>query len=197
MVLLFCLLVRICYCVNKNSIGYAYGYQGIGIQANNPVFELSTAFPKIKLYYGIIASLMFSVAYACSNIFMSDLSKGWNKKWMLGIGVLGFASSSMIAGVTNSLVIFAIMRFTFGVFASAINAPIYQLIAANFPVEYRTSANAVENTGYHLGAGVASFMALIIRAYGWRTMYMCMGSFAFMIGVLILLLVKNPVMSKS
>jgi MFS family permease len=125
MVLLFVLLVRICYCVNKNSIGYAYGYQGIGIQANNPVFELQTAFPKIKEYYGIIASLMFSVAYAVSNIFMSDLSKGWNKKWMLGIGVLGFASSSLVAGVTNSLLIFALMRFTFGAFASAINAPIY------------------------------------------------------------------------
>ena len=68
---------------------------------------------------------MFSVAYACSNIFMSDLSKTWNKKWMLGLGILGFASSSLIAGATNSLVLFATMRFTFGVFAAAINAPIY------------------------------------------------------------------------
>jgi MFS family permease len=68
---------------------------------------------------------MFSVAYAVSNIFMSDLSKGWNKKWMLGIGILGFASSSLIAGFTNSLVVFALMRFSFGVFSSAINAPIY------------------------------------------------------------------------
>ena len=135
---------------------------------------------------------MFSTAYACSNIFMSDLSKRWNKKWMLGIGILGFACSSLIAGVTNSLILFAIMRFTFGVFAAAINAPIYQLISANFPVEYRTTANAVEASGYHLGAGVASFMALIIRDYGWRAMYQCMGTAAFTLGALILLLVKNP-----
>jgi MFS family permease len=123
---------------------------------------------------------------------MSDLSKGWNKKWMLGIGILGFASSSLIAGATNSLILFAAMRFTFGMFAAAINAPIYQLISANFPVEYRTTANAVEASGYHLGAGIASFMALIIRSYGWRSMYRFMGSAAFSLGVLVLLFVKNP-----
>jgi sugar phosphate permease len=135
---------------------------------------------------------MFSIAYACSNVFMSDLSKGWNKKWMLGIGIIGFASSSLIAGATNSLILFAAMRFTFGVFAAAINAPIYQLISANFPVEYRTTANAVEASGYHLGAGIASFMALVIRSHGWRSMYRVMGSAAFAVGALILLFVKNP-----
>ena len=112
---------------------------------------------------------------------------------MLGIGVLGFASSTMLAGMTNSLLLFAGMRFIFGAFASAINAPIYQLIASNFPIEYRTTANAVEASGYHLGAGFASLMALIIRAFGWRAMYMTMGSAAFIMGLLVLLFVKNPV----
>lgn len=111
--------------MNKNGIGYAYGYHGIGHQAGNPVFELKAAFPKIEQYYGIIAELLLSIPYAFSNIFMSDLSKVWNKKWMLAIGVIGFASSTLIAGVTNSLLIFALMRFVFGVSASAINAPIY------------------------------------------------------------------------
>lgn len=151
----------------------------------------------IKQYYGAVADVSVGVAYGILNLFMSDLSKGWNKKWMLGIGVLGFASSTMLAGMTNSLLLFAGMRFIFGAFASAINAPIYQLIASNFPIEYRTSANAVEASGYHLGAGVASLMALIIRGYGWRAMYMCMGSAAFTLGLLVLLFVKNPVLPKS
>lgn len=116
---------------------------------------------------------------------------------MLGIGILGFASSSLIAGATNSLILFAAMRFTFGLFSAAINAPMYQLISANFPLKYRTTANAVEASGYHLGAGVASFMALIIRSSGWRAMYRCMGSFAFTIGVLIMLFVKNPKIEKK
>jgi len=71
------------------------------------------------------------------------------------------------------------------------------LIASNFPIEYRTSANAVEASGYHLGAGIASLMALIIRSHGWRAMYMCMGSAAFTLGLLVLLFVKNPVLPKS
>ena len=125
MVLMFVLFTRISYSVNKNAISYAYGYKGVGAQAGSEVFEITTAFPQLSQYYGIIASLMFGMTYACSNIFMSDFSKRWNNKWMLGLGILGFACSSFFAGVTNSLVVFAALRFTFGVFASAINAPMY------------------------------------------------------------------------
>ena len=32
--------VRTCYVVNKNSIGYAYGFQGDGFKANNPTYML-------------------------------------------------------------------------------------------------------------------------------------------------------------
>jgi hypothetical protein len=48
MVLMLMLFTRICYCVNKNSIGYAYGYKGIGDQANSEIFEITTAFPMLS-----------------------------------------------------------------------------------------------------------------------------------------------------
>lgn len=82
---------------------------------------------------------------------------------MLAVGVIGFSATSLVAGTVNSLTVFAACRFFFGLFASAINAPIYQLIATNFPPEFRATANSIENSGYWLGAGIASFMVLIIK----------------------------------
>lgn len=116
---------------------------------------------------------------------------------MLAIGVIGFSSTSLIAGSSNSLAIFATCRFFFGLFASAINAPIYQLIATNFPPEFRATANSIENSGYWLGAGIASFMVLIIKQWGWRAMYFTMGGAGLTLGLICAFFIKNPVILKQ
>ena len=58
----------------KNTLGYAYGYQGIGFQANNPQYMLRAAFPELIPVFGIVASGLFGTAYACSNVVMSQKS---------------------------------------------------------------------------------------------------------------------------
>lgn len=184
-------LIRTAYVINKNSIGYAFGFQGLGEMATSK-YMLSMSYPQIIPIYGIVASLLFSAAYSTSNIFMSSQSKKWNKKWMLALGTLGFGMSSLIAGGVNSFWVFCIMRFTFGLCSSAINAPIYQLIATNFPPKFRATANAVENSGYCFGCGVSSLMILILKNYGWRAVYYFMGTFGVVLGLLAAAFVKNP-----
>jgi MFS family permease len=71
------------------------------------------------------------------------------------------------------------------------------LIATNFPPEYRSTANSIENSGYWLGAGIASFMVLLIKRWGWRAMYFTMGSVGTVLGILCLLFIKNPLVPKS
>jgi hypothetical protein len=131
-VLLIVTLARTSYTMQKNSIGYVYGYEGLGFRADNPIYMISVAFPQMASVYGIVASVTFSVAYAVSNIFMASASKRWNKKLMLCLAMIGMSCMSLTSGMTESLLMFSICRFTFGIFASAINAPIYQLIASNF-----------------------------------------------------------------
>jgi ACS family D-galactonate transporter-like MFS transporter len=178
--------------MQKNAIGYAFGYEGVGFRAANPVYMIQAAFPELSSVYGIVASVMFSLAYSTSNIFMGNASKSWNKKVMLGMALIGFSLTSITSGLTNSLAIFAGLRFLFGIFASAINAPIYQLIATTFPIEYRSTANSIENLGYRFGAMFASFMVIIIKNFGWRAMYLGMGTFGVALGIVALLVIKNP-----
>jgi sugar phosphate permease len=153
---------------------------------------LSEAYPGLAPIYGIIASLTFSAAYSICNVFMSSISKKWNKRIMLAVGAFMFSASSIVAGCVDSLVIFAAMRVLFGMFASAINVPIYQLIASNFPIEQRSTANAIENTGYYIGAGLASLNVITIKQYGWRGMYKLMGTFGILIALACAVFIKNP-----
>lgn len=194
--LAFLPIVRATYVVNKNSLGYCFGYQGEGAQATAQ-FMMRKAFPDLAPVFGIVASLMFSIAYSSSNIFMSALSTDWNKRIMLAVALIGFSCTTLVAGATNSLLVFASMRFLYGAFSSAINAPIYQVIANNFPPEMRSTANSVENLGYKIGMGVSSLSVLVIRKWGWRAHYFLMGGFGVLVGLVALLFVKNPSLAES
>lgn len=189
--LCFLPIVRATYIINKNSLGYCFGYQGVGAQATSQ-YMMRMTFPELAPIFGIVASLMFSIAYSSSNIFMSALSTNWNKRIMLAMAIVGFSCTTLVAGTTNSLLVFASMRFLYGVFASAINAPIYQVIARNFPPEMRSTANSVENLGYKIGMGVSSLSVYVIGKWGWRAQYSLMGGFGVLVGLIAMLFVKNP-----
>lgn len=64
-------MVRSCYVVMKNSIGYAYGFEGLGFQANNPKYMLRAMYPSLVPVFGLVASGLFGTAYACTNVVMS------------------------------------------------------------------------------------------------------------------------------
>ena len=84
------------------------------------------------------------------------------------------------------------MRALFGFFASAINVPIYTLIAREFKPEFRATANSFDCAGYYFGGGIASFLTIIIKKYGWRAMYQAQSLMGITLGLLIAFFVKNP-----
>lgn len=150
-------------------------------------------FPELVPVFGLVASGLFGSAYAITSVVMSSKSKNWNKKRMLSTAIFGMSMAMIGNGLATNLYGFAINRFLFGLFAACINAPIYQLIATNFPPKYRSTANAVENSGYYIGAGAASMMVIAIKKFGWRSMYFISGSFGLILFALNTLFVKNPV----
>lgn len=188
-------LVRLAFIVMKNTLGYAFGYQGTGFRADNPKYMIRAQFPELIPIFGLVGSGLFGLPYCCNNVVMSAKSKKWNKKLMLSVALFGMSLSMLGTWASNSLTQFAFNRFLFGVFSAGINAPIYQLIATNFPQKYRSTANAIENSGYFVGAGLASFMIIAIKNYGWRFAYLLSGISGMTLFVLNLLFIKNPAAS--
>ena len=189
--------IRSIYTLQNNSIGYAYGFEGVGSLANDPRFMLSAAFPGLAPVYAIVASFSFSVAYSFSNILMSSQSRNWDKKKMLASALMCMGLTAFLSGSTHSLLVFAAMRFAYGVCASAINVPIYQIIANTIPEKFRSTAIAVENSGYYLGSGLASSMVLIIKQFGWRAMYGVIGATCSIASLCVLLFIRQAPREKN
>ena len=63
-VLFLTLMARIMVQWQRKGLNYSYGYTGLGEMANNPIFEISTAYPQLKYWYGLLVGLIYTVPYS-------------------------------------------------------------------------------------------------------------------------------------
>lgn len=143
-------------------------------------------------YYGLIGSVLFSTSFSFFGVFAGDLSTKVNRKILLALSCVLWSATNLGVGAVNSLFVFCLMRFLCGLFCSSIGAASYSLISDYFPPSYRSTANSVENAGVFVGAGLSSLCVILISMFGWRGMYTVCGSIGVIIGVLTLVLVKEP-----
>lgn len=91
MVLAIITLVSIATQWQQKSIGYFYGFSGVGEMKGNPKFEISSAYPQMDTYYGLLVGLCYSVPYALSGLYAGSLTKSGNRKLMM-VAVVGLLS---------------------------------------------------------------------------------------------------------
>ena len=84
------------------------------------------------------------------------------------------------------------MRILLGLFEACIGPPAYSLITDFFPPEKRTLANSVYSFGIYIGAALSNITIIIIEAIGWRMTYFCIGCFGVCIGVIGMLVIRDP-----
>lgn len=82
--------VRGLFCVHKNMISYAYGFQGVGPTAT-PDFMITKAFPGLTPIYGIVSHSVHSTTYAFGSLLLSGIASKWNPRVMLATSVIGFS----------------------------------------------------------------------------------------------------------
>ena len=184
--------MRAIHQLHRQAIGFAYGYKGVGANANNPHYMMSVAYPQMPVYYGLISSFVFSSSYSTLGVWAGVLSGKMNRKVLLGLSCFFWSATTYFAGVVPSFAFFCLMRFFLGAFESACNPASYSLIADYFPPKYRSTANAIETAGSYVGGGIASLSILIIKAYGWRVMYQCIGALGMITGLASMVLIKEP-----
>ena len=153
---------------------------------------LSAAYPLMVNYFGIIASFLFSISYSTVGVFAGNMSKTMSRKKMLGLSCILWSCCTFGAGYVNSFTFFCLMRVMCGGFATCSNSSSFGLLADYFPPERRSLANAIESSGYYVGAALASTSIIIIKNFGWRAMYMTTGVFGMLCGLAVLLFVKEP-----
>lgn len=191
-VLFIVLACRIMVQWHRKGLTYAYGYTGLGIAAGNGLYEISTAFPQLKQWYGLLAGLIYTIPYATFGLVAGKISDNVNRKVFLAI-VIALASLTMgVSSVTTSFFVFSAMRVLHGMMNSSSNPLSFSLIADYFPPDKRSTANSIIQAGNYIGVGVSSLSILLITKFGWRVCYSIMGATGLAFALATLLFVKEP-----
>lgn len=156
-------LVRVMVQWQRSIFSYAYGFTGTGIQAGNPVYELSTAYPQLAANYGNLTGLAYTLPFAIFGLFVGKLTETVNRKWALAL-VIGLAATAMGAtGFIDAFLVLAAMRVFHGMINSSTNPLSFSLISDYFPPDKRATANSVIHSGQYIGTAMGSISILLIK----------------------------------
>ena len=192
----FCLLVIVLISIGNQwqryTLAYAYGYKGSGVEAGDPKFEITSAYPDLASWYGLLSGLAFTASYATFGIFGGVLSDKVNRKVMIGCVCILWSTCTLLSGLIDSFALLFVLRFMLGIFESAFNPCAYGIIADYFHPSSRTTANSIFNLGIYLGGALSSIATLLITAIGWRKTYGLIGLIGMASGIIGLAFIIEP-----
>jgi sugar phosphate permease len=80
------------------------------IMENNPFYEITTAYPEIHKYFGLLAGFAFSISYSISGIFMGIISSKVNRKNLFCLMFTVSCLTSIFTGYFDSFAVLVAMR---------------------------------------------------------------------------------------
>lgn len=169
-----------------------YGYRGLGINAGSPLLEITSSYPQLTGYYGLLSGAGFSISYAIAGIVWGIAADKYNRKLIVSLACIGWSLTSYFTGAINSFSILVAMRFLLGVTQGALEPGMYSIIPDYFPKSKTTTANSIVSASQYLGAGLSSMSIMIIATAGWRAALKAMGVFGIAIGAAGLLFMREP-----
>jgi len=132
----------------------------------------------------------FLVPYALMQIPSGVIGDVFGYKRVIVIGIIGMSVSTILMGLSNSLIQMLIARIAFGFFAGTYFAPCTSIIIDYF--EGKGKAIGVFFAGAPLGAFAATVMtSLLLHSLNWRGIIILAATFGFPIALFFLICVKE------
>lgn len=111
--------------------------------ANNPNFEISTAYPQLKYWYGLLVGLIYTIPYSFFGLIAGKISDQVDRKLYLGIVLILAGVTCGVTGYVDSFLLLGIMRVFHSILNTSSNPLSFSLISDYFPPENRTTANSI------------------------------------------------------
>jgi MFS family permease len=166
--------------------------KGADLAKATSFYELSTFYPNLPKYYGILSGAGFSLSYAFFGLLWGQASDKYNRKWIVALACIGWSLTSIGTGSINSLAVLALMRFILGATQAACEPISFSLIADYFPPNKSATAASILTAAPYLGGGLSSLNVLLVAAFGWKAAFNIIGVLGLGIGALAFLLIKEP-----
>ncbi len=127
-------------------------------------------------YIGFLLGPSFAILYTTAAIPIARLADRSSRVRIIAIGCAVWSVFTILSGLANDSLSFALLRLGVGLGEAAFVAPAYSLLSDYFPPRRRALAFAIMGTGYFIGqfAGLTAG-AVIAETYGWRHAFVVMG----------------------
>jgi MFS family permease len=145
--------------------------------------NLSVAAPVLGPEFGLTPVAMgvllsaFFWTYSVFQVLTGWLADRYQASLLYGAGFLIWSIATMLTGVVHSFTGLVIFRLLLGLGESTAFPAISSILATNFPEDRRGFVNSLIDAAGKSGPAVGTFFgALIISAYGWRNLFLWVGS---------------------
>ena len=139
-----------------------YGYRGVGLDAGNPLYEITASYPQMNKYYGLLSGAGFSLSYAVAGILWGIAADKYNRKLILCLACIGWSLTTYFTGAINGFGVLILMRFLLGIAQGALEPAMYAIMPDYFPSSRITTANSIITAAPYLGAGLSSMSIILI-----------------------------------
>ncbi len=143
--------------------------------------------------YGLLSGVLFTSLFSVTVLFSGVMSDNCSRRLLLAFAAMLWSVTSLTTAVSQTFSEVAASRMMLGFFEAFCGPPAYSLIVDYFPPEVRTTANAMYAFGIYVGNALSSMIIVMIGAVGWRWAYAITGFVGIFIGLLVLIIVKDPI----
>lgn len=153
---------------------------------------LKEAFQATDSQMGLLSGPAFSFVYAFAGVFLAWFADRHSRKLVLGISVIGWSLMTMASGASQDFTQLILTRAAMGFFQGAALPTAYALIADYYVAQRRPQAVATYSIGAPVGMLlVFAVTGMVAANLGWRAAFYIAGASGVLIGVWVLLALKD------
>lgn len=144
-------------------------------------------------FMGLLMGPAFVLLYVLCGVPIARLADRSSRVRIIAVGCVAWSLSTMATAFATGPVSLALARIGVGIGEAAFVAPAWSLLAAYFPPERRGVAFAILGLATYAGQIVGQGGGPVIAAdHGWRMAYLAVGAPGVLLGLLTLLLIREP-----
>lgn len=146
-----------------------------------------------KTEFGLLGGTSFALLYTTCGIGVAYLADRVSRKWIIGVACAIWSVFTALCGTAQNFTQILLYRMGVGFGEAGGSPPSYSLISDYFPAAKRGTALAIYSLGVPVGSMLGAFFGgKLALEYGWRMAFVIIGLPGIFLGILTLILVREP-----
>ncbi len=155
--------------------------------------DISAELHLTKTQFGLLGGTSFALLYTTCGIAVAYLADRVSRKWIIALACAIWSLFTALCGTAQNFTQILLYRMGVGFGEAGGSPPSYSMISDYFPASRRGTALAIYSLGVPIGSMLGAFAGgKLALAYGWRTAFFIVGAPGVILGILMLLLVREP-----